>query len=150
MPEIGDRVAIAGNKVGQMAREGTVRAKTGNLIRVEWDSGEESTLMPAPGTLTVLRGRAARKAGAKKAMVTKQPTGTKKGAAARSAVTKSPAPGARKAAVPKKAPAAARQPGAAKKGLSTKKAVAPKKTGAPGKALAPKKPGPAKTAAKKR
>ncbi|HZQ86507.1 MAG TPA: hypothetical protein VFA83_16790 [Acidimicrobiales bacterium] len=68
MPEIGDRVAIAGNKVGQAPREGTVRAKTGSLIRVEWESGEESTMMPAPGTLTVLPGRrGTRKAAPKKA-----------------------------------------------------------------------------------
>ena len=118
MPEIGDRVAIAGNKVGQAPREGTVRAKTGNLIRVEWDSGEESTLMPAPGTLTVLRGRAAKKGTAKKTAARK--AAAKKGAAKKTAAKKTAAKKApaRSAVVP-----AAKKPAAPKKAAPARKAA---------------------------
>ena len=99
MPEIGDRVAIAGNKVGQVPREGVVRAKTGNLIRVEWDSGEESTMMPAPGTLTVLRGRAATRGAGRKAAPKK--AAPKKAATTKAAPKKAVTP--KKTAAPKKA-----------------------------------------------
>lgn len=138
MPEIGDRVAIAGNKVGQAQREGTVRAKTGNLIRVEWDSGEESTMLPAPGVLNVVpKGRGAKK----------RPPGK---SAAKKPAPKKPAPkksGAKKPAA--KAGAASRavvtkQPSATKKGAAVKSAVTKSPAGAK------KKAAPARKAAKKR
>lgn len=146
MAEIGDRVAIAANKVGQVPREGIVRAKTGNLIRVEWESGEESTLMPAPGTLTVLRrGRGA--GGAKKAAPSRTPAAGKaapsKKAVSKKAVSKAvakkPAP-AKTAAVSKK-PAPARTPAAAKKALVTKKPAPTKKAAPAKKAAAGRKAG---------
>ena len=141
MPEIGDRVAIAGNKVGQAPREGTVRARTGNLMRIEWDSGEESTVMPAPGTLTVLPKGRGRKAPARK-VAAKKPAPARKAAA-----TKKPAPVTKAASTRKPAPA---RKAAAKQPAPVKKAVA-KKPAPVKKPAAVKKPAPArKTAAKKR
>ena len=134
MAEIGDRVAIAANKVGQVPREGIVRAKTGNLIRIEWDSGEESTIMPAPGTLTVVRrGRGA--GGAKKAAPSKA------GAAKKPAPAKKAAPGKKTASAKKAAPA--------KTALVTKKPApskSPAKKAPAPKALVTKKPAPTKKA----
>jgi hypothetical protein len=82
---------------------GVVIAVTGSMVRVRWPSGEETTVVPAPGTLTVLassgdqapalrRERAApKKAAPKKAApneaVTKK-TATKKTARAKKGVTK--------------------------------------------------------------
>ena len=131
MAEIGDRVSIAANKVGQVPREGVVRAKTGNLIRIEWESGEESTIMPAPGTLTVLRkGRGAAKQAAGKGAAAKK-TAAGKGAAAKKAasgkVTAKKAAPARKAAAPAKKTAAKKAPTPAKKAAPAKKAGGPRR-----------------------
>jgi hypothetical protein len=52
MPKVGDRVRLSSGKAPD--REGIVTAVTGSILRVRWPSGEESTVVPAPGTLTVL------------------------------------------------------------------------------------------------
>ncbi len=52
MVTIGDRVRLSSTKGPN--REGVVTAVTGSLLRLRWPSGEESTVIPAPGTLTVL------------------------------------------------------------------------------------------------
>ena len=57
MVAIGDRVRVESAKAP--AREGVVTAVAGALLRIRWASGQESTLVPAPGSLTVL-GRAKR------------------------------------------------------------------------------------------
>jgi Domain of unknown function (DUF1918) len=61
---IGDSVEAATRKIGQTPRTGTVTAVRGALITVRWDSGDETTLIPAAGTLTVIG--AARSASTKK------------------------------------------------------------------------------------
>jgi len=63
--KIGDVVEAATNKIGQTPRTGTVTAVSGTLLTVQWDSGGETTLAPAPGSLSVVR--TARSASAKKA-----------------------------------------------------------------------------------
>jgi hypothetical protein len=59
MVGVGDRIRLTLNKGA--AREGTVTGVTGSMLRVRWGSGDETTVIPGPGTLTVL-GRTARKA----------------------------------------------------------------------------------------
>jgi hypothetical protein len=61
---IGDSVEAATRKIGQTPRTGTVTAVRGALITVRWDSGDETTLIPAAGTLAVIG--AARSAPTKK------------------------------------------------------------------------------------
>jgi len=59
MPEVGDRVRVQSRKLGQAVREGVVTGVVGHLLRVEWSTGEESTFMPGPGSVTVIgKGRA--------------------------------------------------------------------------------------------
>ncbi len=52
MVEVGDRIRLSSMK--RQEREGVVTAVTGSLVQVRWRSGEETTVVPAPGTLTVL------------------------------------------------------------------------------------------------
>ena len=54
MPEVGDRVRVESSKVGQTVREGVVTDVVGQLLRVRWSSGEESTFTPGPGSVTVV------------------------------------------------------------------------------------------------
>ena len=61
MVTVGDRIRLSSMK-GPI-REGVVTDVTGSLVRVRWPTGEETTVVPAPGTLSVLGGGAA--AGAK-------------------------------------------------------------------------------------
>ncbi len=64
MVNVGDRIRLSSMK-GH--REGVVTAVTGSLMRVRWASDEETTVVPAPGTLTVLTaGRGAPQRAAKK------------------------------------------------------------------------------------
>lgn len=96
MVRVGDRIRLSSGKGPY--RDGVVAAVTGSMVRVRWPSEEETTVIPAPGTLTVLvpsgeqvpptlrRERAAKKkavpnstATAKKD-ITKKSTTSKKGA----------------------------------------------------------------------
>jgi hypothetical protein len=62
MVNVGDRIRLSTTKGPD--RDGVVTAVTGSLLRVRWPSGEETTVVPAPGTLTVLAASdAANKAG---------------------------------------------------------------------------------------
>lgn len=54
MPDVGDRVRIASAKVDQAPRDGVVTSVTGQLLRIRWSSGEESTFVPGPGSLTIV------------------------------------------------------------------------------------------------
>jgi co-chaperonin GroES (HSP10) len=45
MAEVGDRVLVESEKVGQVTRSGVVTAVDGVLITVRWDSGSESVFM---------------------------------------------------------------------------------------------------------
>ncbi len=44
MVEVGDRVLVESQKVGDVTRSGVVTAVDGRLITVRWDSGAESVL----------------------------------------------------------------------------------------------------------
>jgi hypothetical protein len=52
MVNVGDRIRLSSTKGPD--RDGVVTAVTGSLLRVRWPSEEETTVVPAPGTLTVL------------------------------------------------------------------------------------------------
>jgi hypothetical protein len=52
MVEVGDQIRLSSMKGA--GREGLVTAVAGSLVRVRWLSGEETTVAPAPGTLSVL------------------------------------------------------------------------------------------------
>ena len=52
MVKVGDRIRLSSTKGPD--RDGVVTAMTGALLRVRWPSEEETTVVPAPGTLTVL------------------------------------------------------------------------------------------------
>ena len=52
MVEVGDRIRRS-SMMGP-DREGVVSAVTGSLVGVRWSSEEETTVVPAPGTLSVL------------------------------------------------------------------------------------------------
>jgi hypothetical protein len=52
--ELGDIVEVEAEKVGSKARTGTVISVEGKLIRVRWSTGQESTFVPAAGSLRVV------------------------------------------------------------------------------------------------
>jgi hypothetical protein len=54
MPGVGDRVRIESTKVGQAPRDGVVIAVIGQLLRIKWSTGEESTVVPGPGAVAVI------------------------------------------------------------------------------------------------
>lgn len=53
MPNVGDRVRIASTKVDQAPRDGVVTGVVGQLLRIRWSTGEESTVVPGPGAVAV-------------------------------------------------------------------------------------------------
>jgi len=65
MPEIGDRIRMHAVKVDQAPREGVVTGVSGTLLRIKWSTGEETSMIPGPGSLMVI-GKV-RKASGKKA-----------------------------------------------------------------------------------
>ena len=132
MADVGDRVSVASSRIGQPPREGTVTAKTGNLLRVRWSTGEESTVVPSVGSLTVLPpGRSrARRAAPKQAAPVKKAAPAKQAAPAKKAAKQAAPPakkGAKQAAPPAKKgakqAAPAKKPGAAPVKKSAKKAA---------------------------
>jgi len=54
MVDIGDRVQVPSTKVGQTPRDGVVTGVSGLLVRVKWSSGEESTVVPSVGSMTII------------------------------------------------------------------------------------------------
>ena len=87
MVEVGDRIRLSSMKGAD--REGVVTAVTGSLVRVRWLSGEETTVVPAPGTLSVLAaGKAVAQKGAKKGAAKNTAGATKKNSASKSAPPK--------------------------------------------------------------
>ena len=54
MPTVGDRVRVASTKVGQAPRDGVVTGVIGQLLRIKWSTGEESTVVPGPGAVAVI------------------------------------------------------------------------------------------------
>ena len=51
---VGDRVRLESRKLGQVVRDGVVTDVVGQLLRVQWSSGQESTFTPGPGSITVV------------------------------------------------------------------------------------------------
>jgi hypothetical protein len=109
MAEVGDRVAVASNKMGTPPREGVVTAVSGRMITIEWSNGGQTMLTAAPGSIQVLgRSRARKKTPARKAPARKTPA--RKAPAARATVKAAakkatPAKKTVKKATPAKAPA---------------------------------------------
>ena len=54
MAEIGDRIVVESEKVGHAERRGTVIGSSGHMLRIRWDEGGESLLMPSAGALRVV------------------------------------------------------------------------------------------------
>ncbi len=143
MMKVGDRIRLSSGKAPD--REGVVSAVMGLMVRVRWPSGGETTVIPAPGTLTVLASSGAQtppaavralRTKAKKAAPTKAAqTGAKKAASTKTT-------GATKAATSKKA--ASTKTTGATKAAASKKAASTKTTGAT-KAAASKKAASTKT-----
>jgi hypothetical protein len=86
MVEVGDEIELSTKKVGQAPRTGTVIAVRERLVTVRWPTGEQSTLVPSPGTLSVVRHvkrknaktkPSTKSAGAKTASTRKKTTATK-------------------------------------------------------------------------
>src|SRR5947208_15991832 len=81
MVEGGERVELAAAKVERRPRSGVVTAVRGPMITVRWDTGEQSTVVPASGTLSVLghqaksTGQTAKKATKKAAAAAKKAVG---------------------------------------------------------------------------
>src|SRR5205823_3186735 len=108
MAVVGDRVEVL-SKAG--TRQGVVTRVSGALVTVEWDTGGSTTVIPAPGVMSVIGGgrkAAARKAPAKKkaAPAQKKAAQPKKKAPPKKAAAKKKAPVKKKAAPAKKKAAA--------------------------------------------
>jgi hypothetical protein len=54
MPGVGDRVVFEGSKVGGSRREGQLLSIDGRAVRVRWDDGSDSLLIPGPGAMRVV------------------------------------------------------------------------------------------------
>ncbi len=54
MPDVGDRVRVQSTKVGGASRDGVVTRVIGQLLHVRWSTGEESTIVPASGSMAVI------------------------------------------------------------------------------------------------
>ena len=86
MANVGDRIRLSSMKGPD--REGSVTAVTGPLVRVRWSSDEETTVIPAPGTLTVLAAGKAVPQKVAKERSAKQPAGATKNPVTKSATPK--------------------------------------------------------------
>jgi hypothetical protein len=84
MVEVGDRVELASAKVERRPRSGVVTAVRGLMITVRWDTGQQSTVVPASGTLSVL-GRKAKSTGQTANKATKKAAGAAKKAVGKTA-----------------------------------------------------------------
>jgi hypothetical protein len=150
MVKVGDRIRLSSGKGPD--REGVVIAVVGSMVRVRWPSASETTVIPAPGSLTVLassgaqappavrpqrtvrtkavgnaapKKAAAKTGGAKTATSSKKAaskTGAEKATSSKKAASKT---GAEKATTSKKA---ASKTGA-EKATTSKKAASKKSTG---------------------
>jgi hypothetical protein len=90
MVKVGDRIRLSSMKGPD--RDGVVTAVTGSLVRVRWSSEEETTVVPAPGTLTVLAaGKVVPQKAAKTKGAAKNTAGAKKNLAGKSATPTSSA-----------------------------------------------------------
>jgi len=100
VPRIGDRVQLESTKVGQVPRDGVVTGVDGALLRIEWSTGEESSLVPGAGSITVV-GRVSGKTVAKRTSNKRAPARK----AAKKTTKRAPARKPAKKVVKKRAPA---------------------------------------------
>jgi Domain of unknown function (DUF1918) len=54
MVEVGSRILVESEKVGTPSREGVVLAVQGDRVKVRWDNEQETTFLPAAGSLRVV------------------------------------------------------------------------------------------------
>jgi hypothetical protein len=54
MVEFGDLVVVESEKVGQSERHGVVIGLSGHMLRIQWEDGGDSLLMPSAGSLRVV------------------------------------------------------------------------------------------------
>ena len=138
MLKVGYRIRLSSGKGPH--REGVITAMTGAMLRVRWETEDETTVIPAPGTLTVLATapptvppqRAVAKRGAPTKTAAKKTTAktaAKKKAATKTAAKKTTAKTAAKQTAAKQTAAkqTAAKKTAAKK--SARKAASPTKGG---------------------
>jgi hypothetical protein len=57
MFQVGDRIVLESEKVGQPSQTGVVTGTHGQLLHVRWDSGKESSFIPSAGSLQVIEHR---------------------------------------------------------------------------------------------
>lgn len=122
MVKLGDRVEVASSKAGR--RSGVVTRVSGRLMTIRWESGEESTLSPGPGVLSVV-GRGPAKAPGRKTSAGSK-AATKPSSPAKSAAT-STKTGATRAATPGK-PATGKKAAAAPASRAKKASRSPANT----------------------
>src|SRR5580692_9268133 len=88
MATVGERVHVASRKLGQPPREGVVTAVSGRLIRVQWSTGEESTIVPGTGAVSIGgKPRMGPKTPSKRAAAAARPAATKATKAAKAVKT---------------------------------------------------------------
>ena len=88
MVKVGAQIRLSSGKGPD--RDGVVTAVTGSILRVRWPSGENTMVVPAPGTLTVLASSGDKaSAAARKSVATKR---TAPKASAKKAATRKAAP----------------------------------------------------------
>ena len=54
MVQVGDRVVLESEKVGQQPQTGVVTGTHGQLVHVRWENGKESSFIPSAGSLQVI------------------------------------------------------------------------------------------------
>ena len=52
--EVGDRVRMHAVKIDHSPREGVVTSVSGSLLRIRWSTGEETTMVPGPGSVAII------------------------------------------------------------------------------------------------
>ena len=82
MANIGDRIAVA-SKGG--SRSGVVTGVSGAMITVRWDTGDETSLIPGPGVLSVVTSGPGATATARKTSVAGSQSSVAKGTVAKRA-----------------------------------------------------------------
>jgi hypothetical protein len=126
MVKAGDRIRLSSGKGPD--REGVVIAVMGSMVRVRWPSAGETTVIPAPGTLTVLASSGAQAPPAVRPDRAVRRKAVGKAVAEKAAPKKTAAKkGAKKATTSKKA--ASKKSTGAKKAKASKKAASKKSTG---------------------
>lgn len=94
MAHVGDKVSVT-SKSGP--RLGVVLSTSGAMLRIRWESGEETSLIPGPGTLTVLGKTRKRSPGAAKVKPSRSAAKAPTRAKAKTPTTKKATPKAKDA-----------------------------------------------------